>query len=463
MPHLKFVLINPSSPVWRVEGREQPRGSRFFRFSMLPSLYVASAMPSYVETRIIDEDVEPIDFDTDADLIGISFMTYNAPRAYEIAEKFRREKGKPVIFGGYHPTLLPEEAIQHADAVCVGDAENNVPLLIKDFIAGQLKPFYRSEPAKLAGLPIPNRDLIRRQSYAPVDTLQATRGCYHRCSFCSVAAFHNYQLRVRPVAEVIEELKTLGRYVLFMDDNLIGDREYAKQLFAAMIPLGKHWFSQCGVQIAYDEELLRLAVRSGCWGLFIGFESLSQQSLRSWKKQVNRGKDYLATVQKLHQAGIGVFAAFVFGSDDDTPAVFSQTLEFLLAANVESLQATRLTPFPGTPLFAEMESQGRIFDKDWSHYDFNHVVFEPQHMSTTTLHLGTAWVLQQFLARRRVARRIWKGLSYLHTAAILRAVLPLNLGYRHRLAVDGTFQRGSAFVPPGSEMKLLSRSEALKG
>ena len=450
MERIKFVLINPSSPVWRVQGKERPRGSRFFRFSMLPSLYVAASMPPFVETQIIDEDVEAIDFDTDADLIGISFMTYNAPRAYEIANEFRVKKNKPVIFGGYHPTLMPEEAILHADAVCVGDAENNVPRMMEDFISGQLKPFYRSEPAKLDGLPIPNRNLIRKKVYAPVDTLQATRGCYHRCSFCSIAAFYQYQLRTRPVNEVIDELKTLGRYVLFMDDNLIGDREYAKQLFSAMIPLGKRWFSQCGIQIAYDEELLRLASRSGCWGLFVGFESLSQQNLRSWKKQVNRGKDYFTAVQKLHKAGIGVFAAFVFGSNDNTPDVFERTLEFLLEANVESLQATRMTPFPGTPLFEEMDRQGRIFDKDWSHYDFNHVVFEPRHMSCETLHLGVAWVLRQFFSRRRVARRVWKGFHYLHSAAVLRAILPLNIGYRHRLAMDGTFQRGDAFVPPAS-------------
>ncbi len=261
MERCKFVLVNPTSPVCRVRGGEHPRGSRYLRFSMLPSLYVAASMPPYVETQIVDEDVDPIDFDTDADLIGISFMTYNAPRAYEIADRFRIEKGKPVILGGYHPTFMPEEAIQHADAVCIGEAENNVPRMMQDFLSRDLKPFYRSEPVKLDGLPIPNRDLIRKKDYVPVDVLQATRGCHHRCSFCSVAAFHEYRLRTRPVAEVVDELKTLGPHILFMDDSLIGDREYAKQLFSAMIPLGKRWFSQCGIEIAYDQELLRLASR----------------------------------------------------------------------------------------------------------------------------------------------------------------------------------------------------------
>jgi radical SAM superfamily enzyme YgiQ (UPF0313 family) len=443
---IKFLLINPASATWRVQKGERPRGSRFFRFSMLSSLSVAAAMPPHVDTTIVDEEVEPIDFETDADVIGISFMTYNAPRAYEIADRFRAEKGKPVIFGGFHPTFMPEEAIRHADAVCVGEAEGVVPRMMDDFAAGALKPFYRSQPVDLAGLSRPAPSLIRKQHYAPADVLQATRGCNYPCSFCSVAAFHHRHFRTRPVGEVIDELKSLGRYVLFMDDNIMGDREFARQLFAAMIPLGKRWFSQCGIGIADDEELLSLASRSGCQGLFVGFESLSQAELRSWQKRPNLGKDYLAVVRRLHSAGIAVCAGFVFGGDDDAPDAFERTLEFLLEANVETLQATRLTPFPGTPLFAEMDEQGRICDKNWAHYDFNHVVFEPLHMRRETLDTGVAWVLRQFHTRSRVARRVLKSFRYLDPVLVVGGVLPLNLGWRHKLAVDGNFRRGAALV-----------------
>jgi radical SAM superfamily enzyme YgiQ (UPF0313 family) len=418
---------------------------------MLPSLYVAASMPDWVDTRIVDEDVEPVDFDIDADLVGVSFMTYNAPRAYEIADRFRNEKGKPVIVGGYHPTLMPDEASRHADAVCVGDAEQNVPRMMEDFRNGNLQGVYDLPPDSLAGLPVPDRSLIRRRDYAPVDVVQATRGCPYRCSFCSIAAFHQYRFRKRPVPEVVEELETLGRYILFMDDSLVGDREYAMELFSAMVPLGKRWFSQCNLGIAHDPELLGLAARSGCRGLFVGFESLSQGNLRSWRKGSNLAKDYLQTVENLHRVGIAVFAAFVFGADHDTPEVFPQTLRFLLEANVESLQATRLTPFPGTPLFQQMQEEGRIIDKDWSHYDFAHVVFAPMHMSPETLHGGVAWVLREFYGRRNVSRRIWRGLRYLSPDTILRGVAPLNLGYRHRLSVDGTFPLGSSFDGPGKE------------
>jgi radical SAM superfamily enzyme YgiQ (UPF0313 family) len=444
METIRFVLINPASPTWRVQPGERPRAARYFRFSMLSSLYVAAAMPSCVKTRIIDEEVEAVDFSLEADLVGISFMTYNAPRAYAIADKFRAG-GTPVIFGGYHPTFLPEEAIQHADAVCIGEAENNLPRMMEDFRAGRLQPFYRSSPVSLAGLARPRRELIHKQDYAPLDFLQATRGCNYQCTYCSVSVFNAHSLRTRPVEEVLDEVKTLGKRLLFMDDNLIGDRAYALELFRAMLPLGKTWYSQAGLGLALDDELLELAARSGCQGLFIGFETLSDTGLRSFNKKPNLGKDYAAVVRKLHAKGIAVCAAFMFGGDEDQPDVFERTLEFLLDSNVETVQATRLTPFPGTPLFAELESQGRILDKDWSHYDFNHVVFEPRHMSRETLDRGVAWVLRRFHTRRAITRRVWRGMRYLGPRFSLAAVLPINLGWRYKLSVDGNIGLGAEF------------------
>lgn len=444
-PSVKFDLISPTSPLHRVKPGERPRGSRFLRFSMLSSLYVAAAMPPGVQTRLIDEDVRPVDFDTDADLIGITFMTYNAPRAYAIADRFRTGKGKPVIMGGYHPTFLPEEAIQHADAVCIGDAEDTVPCIMQDFAAGTLKPFYRSSFPPLVGLPRLDRTLIRAQDYAPVDVMQATRGCPQHCIFCSVTTFNQHRHRTRPVGEVIEELKSLGPRVQFMDDGLIGDLDYAKELFNAMIPLRKHWFSQCGIQIAQDDDLLELARRSGCGALFIGFETLSQSTLRSWGKVANLGTDYLAMIRKLHAAGIGVFAGVVLGGDEDETDVFGRTLDFLLEANVETLQATRLTPFPGTPLFTQMERDGRIIDRDWSHYDFDHVVFEPKYMSPATLDAGVAWMVREFHSPARVAARVRGCLRYLDPWLVWAGVIPINLGFMRGYARGGTFERAKAF------------------
>jgi radical SAM superfamily enzyme YgiQ (UPF0313 family) len=431
-----------------VQPGERPRGSRYFRFSMLSSLYVAAAMPPGVETRLVDEDIRAVDFDADADLIGITFMTYNAPRAYEIADRFRNEKHKPVIVGGYHPTFAPEEAIRHADAVCIGDAEDTVPRMMEDFAAGALKPFYRSQLPSMAGLPRLNRSLIRARDYAPIDAVEATRGCPQHCTFCSITAFHEHRHRTRPVAEVIDELKTLGPRVQFMDDSLVGDLDYARELFRAMIPLRKHWFSQCGIQIAQDEELLELARRSGCHGVFIGFETLSQPGLRAWGKLANVGKDYREVIDRLHAAGMAVFAAVVFGGDEDEPEVFGRTLEFLLQANVETLQATRLTPFPGTPLFTQLDRDGRIFDKNWGHYDFDHVVFEPRHMSPATLDAGVAWVVREFHTTSRIATRVRRCLRYLDPWVVLVGVIPINVGFHRGFSQGGTFVRAASFVPP---------------
>jgi len=439
-------LINPTSPLWRVKEHQRPVNSSVFRFSMLPSLYVAASMPDFVEIKILDEDVEPVDFKTDAEIIGFTFMTYNAPRAYELADQFRA-LGKTVFFGGYHPSFMPEEAIQHADAICIGESENNIPKMIQDYLQGSLKQFYKSDLFDLEMLPEINRQLINNRNYLTTNALQATRGCVHHCEFCSVASFNRYKIRTRPIGNVISELKELGKHVLFMDDNIALQKEYAKELFKAMIPLKKRWYSQCGMSITDDEELLRLASDSGCRGLFIGFESLSEQSLVDYNKHCNRKRNYLEVVKKLHDKKMGIFAGFVFGCDEDGPDVFKRTLDFLLESNVESLQSTRLTPFPGTPLFEKMDKEGRIIDKDWSHYDFFHVVYEPKNMSRETLHKGTAWLQKQFYSYRHIFRRVRRTFGYLHPDLIARAVIPLNLGYRFKLSKYSAFELANSFQP----------------
>ena len=437
---IKFLLINPTASQWRVApGTRPPKTTQIFRYSMLTSLYVAAAMPPFVETRIIDEDVEPVDFDSDADLIGISFMTFNAPRAYEIADRFRKERNKKVIVGGFHPTFMPEEALEHADAVCAGEAENILPVMINDFLSGSLKRIYRNGPVDLRGLPVPDRNLLQRSSYAMPDTVQATRGCPQRCKFCSITEFFGHKFRSRPADEVIDELKTLRTHLLFMDDNIVTDTKYAKDLFRQMIPLRKRWYSQCSIRIAYDGELLDLAAQSGCRGLFIGFESLCEQNLKDWRKSINKSKDFAWAVRNIHARGIAVMAAIVFGDDGDTKRIFPETLGFLLDSNIDVLQATILTPFPGTPLFTEMDESGRIVDKDWGHYDFRHVVFEPKNMRREELKEGHDWVLQEFYSRKSIASRFARELSYLRPATMMRATVPLNISYRTRLSKDGTF------------------------
>lgn len=443
-PALRFLLVSPTSPLWRARAAGRPRGARSHRFSMLTSLYVAASMPPGTRTRLVDEDVEPVDFDFPADLVGLSLMTYNAPRAYEIADDFRR-RGRTVVMGGYHPTFLPDEAAAHADAVCVGEAEGTLSALARDFEAGRLQPRYVAGPVDLGGLPVPDRSLLRRSAYITPDAVQATRGCPYACSFCSVSAFARRRFRTRLVDEVIDELRGLGRWLVFMDDNLIADPGYARELFTRMAPLRKRWVSQCSVRIADDPGLLDLAARSGCVGLFVGFESLSDDNLAAWGKGLNRHRDYARAVARLHAAGIGVYAGFVFGMDGDGPDVFARTLRFLDENRVDALQATVLTPFPGTPLHAEMERQGRITSRDWALYDFGHVVFEPRGMSAETLCAGNAWLHTRFYSRAATWRRIGRAFGYLSPAVIARAMAPLNFGYRLRHRVVGTEELAQQF------------------
>lgn len=420
---------------------------------MLTSLSVAAAAPEGVTVRIVDEEVEPVDFDEDADVVGISLMTFNAPRAYEIADRFRLEKGRKVILGGYHPTFLPAEALGHADAVCVGEAETSLPRMLEDAAAGRLGGVYAGGRADLAALRRVDRSLVPGGRYARVSPLQATRGCRQGCAFCSIAPFFGQAFRPRPVPDVVDELRGLGPRVLFLDDDIIASREHAAELFAAMAPLGKTWFSQCSVRLADDRELLRLAVRAGCAGLFVGFESVTEESLRGWGKSFAVARDYARAVRTLHASGIAVCAGIVLGGDADGPEVFERTLSFLAESSVDALQATILTPFPGTPLFDAMEREGRIVDRDWSRYDFRHVVFEPARMSRAALQQGHDDVLTRFYSSRGILSRLGRGLRYLPLPTILLATLPLGVGYRSRLRRDGTWREGGRRAPSRLTLK----------
>jgi radical SAM superfamily enzyme YgiQ (UPF0313 family) len=249
------------------------------------------------------------------------------------------------------------------------------------------------------------------------------------------------------VDEVVDELAGLGRRVLFVDDNIIGDRDYALELFARMAPLGKRWCSQCSIRIADDPPLLEAAARAGCIALFLGLESLSDGNLKAWRKTTNRSRDYARAIARLHAAGVGVYAGFVFGMDDDDESVFGRTLAFLDEARVDVLQSTILTPFPGTPLFDEMERQGRIRTRDWGLYDFAHVVFEPQRLSADALLRGTSWVESRFYSRSATWRRIARAFGYLKASVVLGVMAPLSLGYVLRTRAYGSQEKAWGFEP----------------
>jgi len=441
---MKILLVLPAADHLRI-GPDRPTVPRraMLRFSILPLTTVAALTPPEHSVTLCDENVEALDFDTDADLVGVSFMTALANRAYDIARIFRA-KGKTVVCGGFHPTLCPDEAMRHFDAVVAGDAEVAWPRLLSDVEAGTLKPLYKNEtPCRLDETPVPRRDLTARTAshYVTTHAVQTGRGCTHGCRYCSVTAFHQRTHRHRPLDSVLAELRQLPRHFMFVDDNIIADRDYAEQLFRAMAPLKKRWVSQCDLEIADDPMLLDLARKAGCRGMFIGIETVSEKNLADVDKGFNKSRDYQQRLAAIRRRGIGVVAGMIVGLDHDDPAVFERTLRFLQkVARVDALQLNILTPLPGTPLYDDFRRKGRIIDRDWSHYDFRHCVIQPARMTRRQLQEGADWLYAQFY---RLDRILWRFARSLFTLGPLPAVLSLklNLTYRYDNRREGIVGR----------------------
>ena len=429
---MKILLVLPAVEHLRVT-RERPEVPRraMLRFSILPLTVVAALTPPEHQTAICDENVTPLDFNVDVDVVGVSFMTALAPRAYEIAREFRR-RGKTVVAGGFHPTLCPQEAAEHFDAIVVGDAEGSWPHVIEDIRAKRLQRVYQSDATcDLAAAPVPRRDLTARtgKHYVTTHAVQTGRGCRHGCRYCSITAFHRGTHRNRPLASVLDELRSVPRDFMFVDDNIIADPDYARQLFRAMIPMHKRWVSQCSIEIADDPELLRVARAAGCRGLFIGIETVSQENLAAMDKKFNQSARFFERLALLRKQGIGVVAGMIVGLDSDDVGVFERTLRFLDDARIDALQLNIMTPLPGTPLFTDMNRQGRITDRDWSHYDFRHCVVRPARMTAQELQEGADWLYRQFYRLDRILLRFARALS---TVGWIPALVSLKLGLTYR-------------------------------
>jgi len=434
-------LISPKSPV-----KSGSRREKAVVFAQLSLTTVAALFPRDTEIRIINDNLDGIDFDGKVDLVGITTITATAPRAYEIADRFR-SKGVPVILGGIHSSALPEEAALHADAVVLGEAEGVMKDLINDFRDGKLKKFYRSSNRpSLANLPLPRKDLlVGNRYYKEMDLIQTTRGCPFSCEFCSVSNFFGKTYRVRPIADVIKEIKQSKRRTLrfFVDDNIAGYPAYAKKLFKALIPLKIKWFGQASVIISRDDELLKLAAQSGCLSLYIGFESLSPASLKQVGKGVNLLQDYKTAIRKMHDSGIGIIGAFIFGFDSDDMGVFEETVDFIEKNQIELASFAILTPLPGTVLYKKMEEQGRIINHDWSKYTCGEVVFRPKLLTVEQLQNGYYWARKQISSYRSIFQRTF----HLRKSALL--YLPINFimrkAIRSSLKDRGGYRKASHF------------------
>ncbi|HXW01371.1 MAG TPA: radical SAM protein [Anaerolineae bacterium] len=338
---MKITFIRPNMADMRSSDAMEP----------LVFAILAGLTPPDMETVLYDERLEPIPYDDPTDLVALTVETYNARRAYQIATQFRR-RGVPVVMGGYHPTFLPDEALQFADAVVIGDAEGLWPQLVRDAQGGRLEKIYRQPDYPLLNGFIPDRRIFRGKRYAPAALVQYGRGCRFACEFCSIHAFYGSNLRQRPVGEVVAEIEALEQKHFFLvDDNIFVDVPKAQELFQALIPLKIRWSCQISIDVVGDEALMKLLEKSGCTTAVIGFESLNERNLAQMKKKWNlRHGDYATSVQKFRDHGVMIYGSFVFGYDDDTLDSFDHCLEFALRHNFYLANFNPLTPMPGAKL-----------------------------------------------------------------------------------------------------------------
>jgi radical SAM superfamily enzyme YgiQ (UPF0313 family) len=397
---MRLLLVTPRS-----SEKKPPIG---LKIPQLALHILASLTPPDIELTVIDEQIDDIDFTQNYDLAGISIMTANAPRGYRIAQRLK-EKGTKIIFGGIHASVLPDEALKYGDSVVIGEAEGIWHKVIEDFKNGRLQKVYRPGPFDLSRSPLPRRDL----NLEPVilgykwPGFFTTRGCPYNCEFCSVSDIFGRKIRHLPIANVIKDIENAkSKIFLNLDDNVVGNPKYAKELFQALAPLKIEWGGQSTINIASDKELLKLCYKSGCRGLFIGVESISKKGSAGFKKTLKTIEENLDAVKKIQDAGILFHPSFVFGLDDDTKEIFEDTLDFLGKAHITTATFNILTPYPGTRLYLRLKNEGRLITEDWSKYNHSTVVFKPKNMTVDELIEGYYLLKKEFYSVSNICKRI---------------------------------------------------------
>jgi radical SAM superfamily enzyme YgiQ (UPF0313 family) len=432
----RLVLINPVNPA-----RVGLTVNESSRFPPLALGIIASLTPDTWEVTLLDETWEPFGY-RPADLVGITAFTSTAPRAYEIAGVYR-SKGVPVVLGGIHASMCCEEALHYVDCVVSGEAEAVWPALISDFESGNLKPRYSGSWGDLAGNPAPRRDIF--DQHYMFASLQTSRGCPMNCDFCSVTAFNGRRYRRRPPAEVLEELSAVRqKLVFFVDDNIIGYGEEAKkgalELFRGMVEqkLDKWWFCQASLNFADDDEVLKWAERAGCKMVFLGLEAENDGALAELNKHLNlkrKASAYGQAFERIHRAGIGVLGAFIFGMDSDNPASLYARASYMIKSGVDVMQITRLTPLPGTRLFAKLEREQRLiytdFPADWSHYDMTQCVYKPASMTGEELENGISRCSRRLYSWPVILGKACRTVLATRDSVAAMFALKSNINYRN--------------------------------
>jgi radical SAM superfamily enzyme YgiQ (UPF0313 family) len=426
---VKILLVQPKSTGFI--GQVSKGGKAGFARVTLTT--IAALTPPQHEVVIHDARLDDPDYEGDWDLVGFTGMTCEIPHVYQMADEFRK-RGKTVVIGGYHATALPEEAAQHADIVVLGEAEGLWPQILWELENGGAKQsnYQNADMIDLGDMAIPRRELLNRHMYTVFSTIQATRGCPFDCNYCAVTKFFGRSYRWRPVEEVVAEItKQPDKRWMFLDDNLIGNVTYAKELFRSLIPLGITWGAQASFTLTKDAELMDLYAAGGGRYVFIGFESVSAEALKSVGKGINRPEEYVAGIRQLHRRGITIMGSFMFGLDGDDLGVFKRTVDFVNATKIDVVLYHILTPFPGTRLYEDMDRQGRIHDRDWSHYDACQSVIHPQGMTSEELQNGWYWAVRETYKLPNILKRILRPES----------------GWKHRLAASYSYFRKATKCP----------------
>jgi radical SAM superfamily enzyme YgiQ (UPF0313 family) len=400
---------------------------------MIPqlSLHMLEGLtPPAHSVKVVEEETEHLNIDEDCDLVGISCMTSNAPRAYHLAREFKK-RGRKVVLGGVHPTLLPDEALQYDDSVVVGEAEGVWEQVLADCDNGGMKRIYTQPPPSLERyIPMKFRKDSKKRLFNVLPVM-TTRGCPYSCVFCCVSDLYGKKIRHAPIANVVRDIEeSQGKIFIFLDDNIIGEPRYAKELFKAITPLHIKWVGQASISFVQDTDLMKLAAKSGCGALFFGLESVSVAQLKTMRKSIKDVEKMGEAVKKIKGLGIHFHASFVFGFDNDTDAVFPDTLEFLQKHKISTASFNILTPYPGTAVYRQFKTEGRLLTDDWKYYDHSTVVFKPKNMTPYELQCGEIWTKKEFSKLSSIVKNLPWNMShpFLYIA--------MNLGTRQNVKTD---------------------------